>query len=45
MIYFPLICDMSQEEDKNTIKIDPGTIVFIIFALIALPLLNTGFVG
>ncbi|BAY86917.1 hypothetical protein NIES267_64280 [Calothrix parasitica NIES-267] len=36
---------MSQQEDKNTIKIDPATVVLIIFALIAIPLLITGFVG
>lgn len=39
---------MSQEDkqqDKNIIKIDPVTVVFVIFALIALPLLITGFIG
>jgi preprotein translocase subunit Sec61beta len=39
---------MSQEDkqqDKNIIKIDPATVVFIIFALIALPLVITGFTG
>jgi len=35
---------MSQE-DKNTIKIDPATVVFIMFALIVIPLLITGFFG
>ncbi len=36
---------MSQEEDKNTIKIEPGTVVFIIFVLLILPLLLTGFLS
>ncbi len=33
------------EPDKNTIKIEPGTLVLIISALILLPLLLTGFLS
>jgi hypothetical protein len=31
------------EPDKNEIKLDPGTVILIISALILLPLLLTGF--
>jgi hypothetical protein len=33
------------EPDKNELKIDPGTLVLVIFILILLPLLLTGFLG
>jgi hypothetical protein len=32
-----------SDPDKNTVKIDPGTLVFIISALLLLPLLFSGF--
>lgn len=32
-----------KDPDKNTLKIDPGTLVAIVSALILLPLLIAGF--
>jgi hypothetical protein len=37
--------NMSRQPDKNTVKIDAGTLVLIISALILLPLLITGFLS
>jgi hypothetical protein len=34
-----------SDRDKNVIKIEPGTLVLIISALILLPLLITGFLS
>jgi hypothetical protein len=34
---------MEQNIDKNTIRIDPVTVVLVIFALLLLPLLLSGF--
>jgi hypothetical protein len=34
-----------RDPDKNVIKVDPGTLLLIISALILLPLLITGFVS
>jgi hypothetical protein len=34
-----------RDPDKNTIKIDPGTLLVIVAALILLPLLFTGFLA
>ncbi|WP_179228510.1 hypothetical protein [Leptolyngbya ohadii] len=34
---------LEQNIDKNTIKIDPVTVVMVIFALLLLPLLFSGF--
>jgi hypothetical protein len=36
---------MPQPKDKNTIDIDPATLLLIISLLILLPLLATGFLG
>lgn len=34
-----------RDPDKNLIKVDPVTVVFVIFLLLLVPLLLTGFIS